>query len=123
MQFMLPVMLRDYNGRSFDVAMGPFEHSAEREFALTVNKKAIKECKDINSLKEVATNLLVGWSGLQTAIQKMILENIELRQALAKSNLDLEAAEAIVAEAAELIEKQYGKQSMRAKWRLWPWQK
>lgn len=116
-------MLRDYNGRSFDVAMGPFEHSAEREFALTVNKKAIKECKDINSLKEVATNLLVGWSGLQTAIQKMILENIELRQALAKSNLDLEAAEAIVAEAAELIEKQYGKQSMRAKWRLWPWQK
>lgn len=123
MQFMLPVTLRGYNGKNVDVAMGPFEHSTEREFALTVNKKAIQECRDIDSLKQVATNLLVGWSGMQTAMQKMIIENIELRQALSKSQLDLEAAEAIVAEAAELIEKQYGRQSSRAKWRLWPWQK
>jgi exopolyphosphatase/pppGpp-phosphohydrolase len=123
MQFMLPVMLRGYNGESVDVVMGPFEHSTEREFALTVNKKAIQECRDIDSLKQVATNLLVGWSGMQTAMQKMIIENIELRQALNKKELDLEAAEAIVAEAAELIEKQYGRQSWRAKWRLWPWQK
>lgn len=123
MQFMLPVTLRGYNGENIDVAMGPFEHSTEREFALTVNKKAIQECRDIDSLKQVATNLLVGWSGMQTAMQKMIIENIELRQALSKSQLDLEAAEAIVAEAAELIEKQYGRQSSRAKWRLWPWQK
>ena len=120
---MLPVTLRGYNGKNVDVAMGPFEHSTEREFALTVNKKAIQECRDIDSLKQVATNLLVGWSGMQTAMQKMIIENIELRQALSKSQLDLEAAEAIVAEAAELIEKQYGRQSWRAKWRLWPWQK
>lgn len=123
MQFMLPVMLRGYNGESVDVVMGPFEHSTEREFALTVNKKAIQECRDIDSLKQVATNLLVGWSGMQTAMQKMIIENIELRQALSKKELDLEAAEAIVAEAAELIEKQYGRQSWRAKLRLWPWQK
>lgn len=123
MQFVLPVMLRGYNGESVDVVMGPFEHSTEREFALTVNKNAIQECRDIDSLKQVATNLLVGWSGMQTAMQKMIIENIELRQALSKSQLDLEAAEAIVAEAAELIEKQYGRQSSRAKWRLWPWQK
>lgn len=123
MRFVLPVELRDYNGKSVVATMGPFEHSTERQFALTVHKKAIEECDNIKSLKEVATNLLIGWSGIQTASQALILENIQLRQALAQRDNDLQAAEAIIAESAELIEKQYGKQSSRAKWRLWPWQK
>lgn len=130
MQFMLPVTLHDYNGKSFNAEMGPFEHSAEREFALTVNKKAIQDCDDIKSLKEVAVNLLVGWSGMQTASQALILENIQLRQALAQRDVDLEAADAIVAEAAEMVEKryeeideQYEKKSWRAMWGLWPWRK
>ena len=86
--------------------------------------------KDIKSLKEVAVNLLVGWSGMQTASQALILENIQLRQALAQRDVDLEAADAIVAEAAEMVEKryeeidkQYEKKSWRAMWGLWPWRK
>jgi hypothetical protein len=31
--------------------MGPFEHSTEREFALTVNRKAIDDCTSLTQLK------------------------------------------------------------------------
>jgi len=130
MEFTIPVHLTDYNGKSFVASMGPFEHSPEREFSLTVNKKAIQDCDDINNLKEVATNLLIGWSGMQTASQTLILENIQLRQALSQRDADLEAADGIIAEAAQMmeqsheeIEKQYEKKSWHASWNLWPWRK
>lgn len=99
--------------------MGPFEHSAEREFSLTVNKKAIAECEDKTKLKEVALNLLSGWSSMQTATQSLMLENIKLRQALAKQETDLEAADVIIQEAVELAER--AQRSAKAKRNLWPW--
>lgn len=119
MQFCIPVSLI-YNGENIVGAMGPFEHSAEREFALTVNRRAIDDCKDIDTLKPVAKNLLEGWSSMQTALQSLMLENIQLRQALAQRDSDLKAAEEILNEASGIVE-QYAQQSRKAKRSLWPW--
>ena len=118
MEFCVPVELV-YNGKSSLAMMGPFEHSAEREFSLTVNRKAIAECHDNAKLREVAQNLLTGWSSMQTAVQSLMLENIKLRQAMAKQDTDLEAADAIIHEAMELAER--AQRSAKAKRRLWPW--
>ncbi|MGV2333166.1 MAG UNVERIFIED_CONTAM: hypothetical protein LVR18_03215 [Planctomycetaceae bacterium] len=120
MKFMIPVDVVGYNGQKYHAAMGPFEHSPEREFALTVNKKAIEECSDLRQLKPVAQNLLEGWSSMHTALQSMMLENMQLRQALAKKDLDLKAADQLMNEAAEIVQR-CAKQSQRARPRLWPW--
>ena len=118
MLFTIPIELVGYDGRKRRTAM-TFEHSAEREFSLTVNRKAIAECHDNAKLREVAQNLLTGWASMQTAVQSLMLENINLRQTLAKQETDLEAADAIIKEALELAER--AQQSTRAKRRLWPW--
>lgn len=118
MAFGLPVEVV-YNGRIMRGMMGPFENSPEREFALTVNKRAIEECSNLEQLKQVSKNLLEGWSSMNTAIQSMMLENIQLRQAMAKYEVDLRAAEEIVNEAASEIEK-YKQQSRKASMSLWP---
>jgi len=73
-------------------------------------------------LKEVAGNLLVGWSSMQTAAQSMMLENLKLRQALEKRDLDLEAANALLIEASTLID-QYTQQLNPTKKGLWLWWK
>lgn len=102
--------------------MGPFEHSTEREFALTVSRKAIDDCKNVEQLKPVTMNLLEGWSSMQTAVQSLMLENIQLRQAMAKRDVDLEAAEELLSQASQIIEHfRCEKQSAKAKRRLWPW--
>ena len=106
--------------------MGPFNHSTEREFALTVNRRAIEDCKSIEQLKPVAKNLLEGWASMQTALQSLMLENLQLRQALAKRDVDLEAAEAIVNEAAAMLdamrqEIERAPRSRSARRGLWPW--
>ncbi len=102
-------------------AMGPFEHSTEREFALTVNRKAIEECTSLEALKPVAKNLLEGWSSMQTALQSLMLENIKLRQAMAKQQVDLEAAEELIQGASILIDDlRGGKRLGKARWSLWP---
>ena len=119
MAFSIPVQF-SYNGRNHMTAMGPFNHSTEREFALTVNRRAIDDCEDIKALKPVAKNLLEGWSSMQTAMQSLMMENIQLRQALAKRDCDIQAAEELLKEAAGIVE-QYGPQSRRAKRSLWPW--
>jgi len=119
MQFCIPVQL-SYNGENLVGAMGPFEHTAEREFALTVNRRAIDECSSLDQLKPVAKNLLEGWSSMQTALQSLMLENIQLRQALAQRDNDLQAADEILNEASGIVE-QYAQQSRRAKRNLWPW--
>jgi hypothetical protein len=119
MQFCLPVELQ-FNNRSFTALMGPFSHSTEREFALAVSRNALKNCEDKEQLRAVAGNLLEGWAAMNTALQSMMKENFELRQALAVRDSSLEAADALLSEAAALVEK-YEKQSRRAKWRLWPW--
>lgn len=126
MKFVIPVEMVGYNGQRHKMAMGPFEHSPEREFSLTVNKRAIEECNDLRQLKPVAQNLLEGWSSMHTALQSMMLENIQLRQAMAKKDLDLKAAEELINHASALIEtmqseRECALQSRRANWHLWPW--
>ena len=120
MQFTIPVELVGYDGRKHMATM-KFEHSAEREFALTVNRKAIEDCSSLEALKPVTKNLLEGWSSMQTAVQSLTLENIQLRQAMAKQQVDLKAAEKLICEASELIDKlQCEQQSKQSKRRLWP---
>jgi len=107
--------------------MGPFERSVEREFSLAVNKKAIDECSDLKQLKEVATNLLIGWSNMQGAVGELIKENMNLRHAIGLRDADLKAAEELMNQAASIIDKQAAdraskpSQSSQSKWRLWPW--
>lgn len=126
MQYSLPVIL-DYDGRKVLSSMGPFERSMERDFSLAVNKKAIEECSDMAQLKEVATNLLVGWSNMQGAIGSLIQENMQLRHAIGLRDADLKAAEMLMNEASSLLERQQADRannkarSSQAKWRLWPW--
>jgi hypothetical protein len=125
MTFVIPVQFA-YNGKSYAASMGPFNHSTEREFALTVNRRAIEDCTSLEQLKPVAKNLLEGWASMQTAVQSLMLENIQLRQALDKRNVDLQAADEIMTEAAKMIDamrKQSGRgqQSGRARRGLWPW--
>jgi len=125
MSFVIPVQFA-YNGKNYATQMGPFNHSTEREFALTVNRRAIDDCTSLEQLKPVAKNLLEGWSSLQTAFQGLMLENIQLRQALAKRDVDLHAAEEIIVEASTMLDamrKQNarGQQSTSARWGLWPW--
>lgn len=99
--------------------MGPFEHSAEREFALAVNRKAIDECTSLDQLKPVTKNLLEGWASMNTAMQSLMKENIQLRQKIALQESSLEAADMMLSEAGSLLQK-YEKQSRRAKRSLWP---
>ena len=60
MLFSVPLEL-NYNGRNYFAAMGPFERSMERDFALVAQKKALQECNDINKLREVACMMTEGW--------------------------------------------------------------
>ena len=121
MKFGIPVE-RVYNGKTRITIMGPFEHSPQREFALTVNKRAIAECTDMKQLKEVAGNLLVGWASMQTALQSLVLENMQLRQVLDKRDTDLMAANDLLVEASTLID-QYKQQLDQTKKGLWSWWK
>jgi hypothetical protein len=98
--------------------MGPFEHSTEREFALTVNRKAIDDCTSLTQLKPVAKNLLEGWSSMQTAFQSLMLENIQLRQALNTRDSSLRAADEMLNEAVVAMQ-QYEQKLQRANKRPW----
>ncbi len=119
MPFTIPVELVSYNGERCVAAM-TFEHSTEREFAMAVNRKALKECQDKEQLREVAGNLLEGWAAMNTALQSMMKENIELRQALAVRDSSLDAADMLLTQAGEAL-RQYERQSKKAKRSLWPW--
>ena len=121
MAFVIPVDFA-YNGQKYNGIMGPFEHSTEREFSLTVSKKAIMECTDTQKLREVSLNLLTAWSGMQTAFQSLMLENINLRQAMGTQQSDLEAADKLLSEATELINaQQHELQSKKSRINPWPW--
>lgn len=119
MAFSFPVELT-FNGRRRMALMGPFEHSPEREFALTVNRKALQECQDKEQLRQVASNLLEGWASMNTAMQSMMLENIQLRQAIAVKDSSLEAADELLTQAGEALQR-YEKQSKQARRNPWPW--
>ena len=99
--------------------MGPFHHSTEREFALTVNRKAIDDCSSLEQLKPVAKNLLEGWCSMQTAFQSLMLENIQLRQALSMRDDSLRAADEMLNEAVVSMQ-QYEQKLKRANKRPWP---
>lgn len=118
MKFSLPIEL-DYGNRRCKAYMGPFEHSTQREFALTVSRKALQECQDKEKLREVASNLLESWAMLNTAVQGLVEENLQLRQALAVRDSSLEAADDLLTEAGEALKK-YEQKSTGAKRRLWP---
>ena len=125
MSFVIPVQFA-YNNKNYAASMGPFNHSTEREFALTVNRRAIDDCTSIEQLKPVAKNLLEGWASMQTAFQSLMLENIQLRQALAKREVDLRAAEEIITQAGDMLEamqnqRERVQQSKSARRGLWPW--
>ena len=117
--FSIPVELQ-YNGRNYTAAMGPFERSMERDFALTLNKKALAECNDIASLREVAGNLLEGWSNMQEVVGALVKENLELRQAMTIKDYDLNAASELLEEASKVISDEAQRRSSQAKRRLWP---
>jgi hypothetical protein len=121
--FNVPVGL-NYNGREYIATMGPFERSMERDFALIANKKALDECNDIEKLKEVAWNMMQGWSNMQDATASLVKENLELRQAMQLQQMDLEAADQLLGEAGEAIktfvEQQQSSQARRF---LWPFGK
>ena len=99
--------------------MGPFDRSTEREFALTVNRRAIDDCSNLEQLKPIAKNLLEGWSSMQTAFQSLMLENIQLRQALAMRDDSLRAADEMLNEA--VVEMQRYEQKLKStNKRPWP---
>ena len=122
MQYKIPVIV-DYDGMKRIVNMGPFERSLEREFALSVQTKAIEDCENMEQLREVAKNLLEGWSNMQEAVQTLVLENIELRQAMSLRDSELKMAESLMEEAADEIERQRSSQSSQSKRGPWPWSK
>ena len=109
----------DYNGQKHVRMMGPFDHSTEREFALTVNRRAIDDCSNLEQLKPIAKNLLEGWSSMQTAFQSLMLENIQLRQALNTRDSSLRAADEMLNEAAVAMQ-QYEQKLKHANKRPWP---
>jgi len=117
--FNVPVAL-NYNGRDYIAAMGPFERSMERDFALIANKKALDECNDIDKVKEVAWNMMQGWSNMQDATASLVKENLELRQAMQMQQMDLEAADALLGEAGEAI-KAFSEQQQSSQARRFPW--
>ena len=117
--FSIPVEL-SYQGRPYIAAMGPFERSLERDFALAANKRAIAECSDVEKLREVAVNLMEGWSNMQEAVGSLVKENLELRQAMSMKDYDLRAASELLEEASTAIQDELKRQSSQAKKRLWP---
>lgn len=121
MQHSIPVIV-DYDGVKRLVEMGPFERSLERDFSLALNEKAIKECRDMDKLKEVSINMMKGWSNMQDAVSNLVKENLQLRQAMALRESELKVAEQLIEEAAQMIETQQKQQSSQSKPRLWPWQ-
>jgi len=121
--FSVPVAL-SYNGQDCIAAMGPFERSMERDFALVANKKALAECDDIDKIREVACNMMEGWSNMQEAVAALVKENLELRQAMQMQQMDLEAADQLLGEASDAIKGFVEqKQSSQARRFLWPFGK
>ena len=117
--FSIPVGL-NYNGQDCIAAMGPFERSMERDFALVANKKALADCNDVDKLREVACMMMEGWSNMQEAVTALVKENLELRQAMQVQQHDLEAADALLGEAADAV-KRFAEKQQSAQAKKFPW--
>jgi hypothetical protein len=120
-KFALPVGL-SLNGQHRIAWMGPFEHSTEREFLFHSQKRVLEECQDKEKLKGVAIQLWESHIAQSTAMQSLMLENIQLRQAMAMQESSLRAADEMLTEAGRALQK-YEQQSSGAKRGLWPWQR
>jgi hypothetical protein len=120
-KFALPVEL-SFNGQPYVAWMGPFKHSTEREFLLHSQKKVLEECQDKDRLKQVAIQLWESHIAQATAMQSLMMENIQLRQANAMQESSLRAADQLLTEAGQALQ-QYEQQSSGAKRGLWPWQR
>jgi hypothetical protein len=119
MKFALPVRL-SLNGKNAVTWMGPFEHSTEREFLLHSQKRVLQECRDADKLRHVAIQLWESHIAQSTAMQSLMMENINLRQAMAVQESSLRAADELLTQAGEALQ-QYEKQSSGAKKGLWSW--
>jgi hypothetical protein len=119
-KFALPVEL-SFNGQPHVAWMGPFENSTEREFLLHSQKKVLEQCEDKDKLKHVAIQLWESHIAQSTAMQSLMMENIQLRQAMAMQESSLRAADEMLTEAAAALQR-YEKKSTGAKKGLWPWQ-
>ena len=117
--FSIPVGL-SYNGRECIAAMGPFERSMERDFALVANKKALSECNDVEKLRQVACMMMEGWSNMQEAVSSLVKENLELRQAMQLQEHDLQAADELLMEAADAVNS-FAKKQQSAQAKKFPW--
>jgi hypothetical protein len=117
--FSIPVGL-NYNGRDCIAAMGPFERSMERDFALVANKKALSECNDVEKLRQVACMMMEGWSNMQEAVTSLVKENLELRQAMQLQEHDLQAADELLMEAADAVNN-FAKKQQSAQAKKFPW--
>jgi hypothetical protein len=117
--FSIPVGL-NYNGRECIAAMGPFERSMERDFALVANKKALSECNDVEKLRQVACMMMEGWSNMQEAVSSLVKENLELRQAMQLQEHDLQAADELLMEAADAVNS-FAKKQQSAQAKKFPW--
>lgn len=117
--FSIPVGLT-YKGQDCIAAMGPFERSLERDFALVANKKALQECDDIDKVREVACAMMEGWSNMQEAVTALVKENLELRQAMTIQERDLEAADQLLGEAADAV-KRFAEKQQSAQAKKFPW--
>ena len=117
--FSIPVGL-NYNGRECIAAMGPFERSMERDFALVANKKALSECNDVEKLRQVACMMMEGWSNMQEAVSSLVKENLELRQAMQMQEHDLQAADELLMEAADAVNN-FAKKQQSAQAKKFPW--
>jgi hypothetical protein len=116
-KFALPVRL-SLNGRDGVAWMGPFEHSTEREFLLDSQRRLLKNCDDKEKLRTVAVQLWESHIAQGTAMQSLMLENIQLRQAMAAQESSLRAADELLTQAGEALQK-YEKQLAKAK--KFPW--
>jgi len=112
MAFTLPVMA-SYNGRKFLITMGPFDHTAEREFSLIAAKTAVDHCTDLEALKGNTKNLVDAYGALQTAFQGLMIENIRLRQTVDAQASDLVAADALLQECASRYDSGWWRRLLR----------
>jgi Sec-independent protein translocase protein TatA len=74
----------------------------------------------VEKLREVAVNLMEGWSNMQEAVGSLVKENLELRQAMSVKEWDLQAAAELLDEATQMVNDEVQRQSSQAKRRLWP---
>lgn len=117
-KFALPVRLV-LDGRDGVAWMGPFEHSTEREFLLDSQRRLLQNCDDKEKLRTVAIQLWESHIAQGTAVQSLMLENIQLRQAMAVQESSLRAADEMLTQAGEAMQR-YERQLAKARRFPWP---